>query len=502
MSRSQSIWSRYAAAILSIVVATLLRWLLSRMFGGVYPFAPIFLAIIFSAWYGGFGPALTASLLGLFVGFLMANSQTGNGRPIMGLALYFVTSLGIASFGGAMAAARGRIARQIEELTRKNDDLRQADHRKDEFLALLAHELRNPLAPIASALEILKFRNVDAAAAAEAREVAERQLRQLTRLVDDLLDVARIMRGKVELRKERVELAAVVARAVETVQPQIDVEHHHFAVSLPDRPVWLHADPLRLAQAISNLLSNAAKYTEQDGRIELTGALTLGEVILRVKDSGIGIAPDALPRLFEMFMQVAPGGHRSQRGLGVGLALVRNLVEMHGGTVEAHSAGLGQGSEFVIRLPATSSERPVISASPAAAGQEALAKRILVVDDNVDAANSLAMLLKLQGHQVNVAFGGAEALSAASANPPELVFLDLGMPGMDGYEVARRLRDDCHLSPKLVAVTGWGAEKDRSQTRAAGFAHHLTKPVDAAVLEAVLVSTPAPCGRPLLESLS
>jgi signal transduction histidine kinase/ActR/RegA family two-component response regulator len=490
VERSRSIWVRYGVAVLSIVVAALARWVLSRIFPSVYPFAPIFLAIIFSAWYGGFGPAVAASLLGLAVGIATADNRISNGHPLLGLSLYALTSLWIAAFGGAMAIARQRIARQIDELTRKHEELQQADHRKDEFLALLAHELRNPLAPIANSLEILKFRDIDTQTAADARAVAERQLKQLTRLVDDLLDVSRIMRGKVELRRERIELAAVVARAVETVQPLIAAEHHQLAVTLPEASVWLDGDLVRLAQALANLLGNAAKYTEPGGQIGLTAASEEGQAVIRITDTGIGISPETLPRLFEMFMQVAPGASRSQGGLGIGLTLVKNLVEMHGGSVEARSAGLGQGSEFIVRLP---SATPLEAAATTPARCEAPSDaplRILVVDDNVDAANSLALLLKLRGHDVRVAFSGAEALEAASADQPDLAFLDIGMPEMDGYEVARRLRSGWGSSLTLVAVTGWGTDRDRERSRAAGFDHHLTKPVDAAALEAVITAHP------------
>jgi CheY-like chemotaxis protein/two-component sensor histidine kinase len=346
------------------------------------------------------------------------------------------------------------------------------------------------MAPIASALQILKLPAIDAPTATEARDVAERQLRHLTRLVDDLLDVSRIMRGKVELRKERVELATVVARAIETVRPSIDCENHQLTVSLPDEPVWLEADLVRLAQVLANLLSNAVKYTEAGGQIGLSAAVEAEHVVIRVRDSGIGIAPETLPRLFEMFMQVAPGASRSQGGLGIGLTLVKNLVEMHGGTVEVHSGGLGQGSEFVVRLPPAvvhvAERSPPISAAPA----EAPRRRILVVDDNADAAHSLAMLLKLRGHEVRVALGGAEALEFARTDPPELVFLDIGMPGMDGYEVARRLRAQFNWSVTLVALTGWGTDQDRLRSREAGFDQHLTKPVDLLALEAVLATRP------------
>jgi CheY-like chemotaxis protein len=402
--------------------------------------------------------------------------------------MYFLFSLGIAALGGLMARARERIARQIEELTCQQAELRLADQRKDEFLAVLAHELRNPLAPIASALDILKQPGVDDTTAAQAREVADRQLKHLTRLVDDLLDVSRIMRGKIELRREKVELAAIVARAVETARPLIDGARHSLTVSLPDEPVWLEADLVRLAQAVGNLLCNAAKYTEPGGTIDLTATCEGGEVAIRVRDSGIGIAPDVMPRLFEMFMQVAPGASRSQGGLGIGLTLVKSLIGMHGGVVEARSDGLGKGSEFFIRLPtAFAPLQPEEPMSSADAGAPAV-RKILVVDDNADAAQSLAVLLRLRGHEVQVALGGAEALQAANESMPELVLLDIGMPDIDGYEVARRLRSRFNSGLTLVALTGWGTEQDRRRSREAGFDHHLTKPVKLAAVEAVMTA--------------
>lgn len=492
LRHSQSIFARYAVAALAMVLATTARWLLKHYFDNSYPFALIFLGIIGSAAYGGFGPALFASVLGIFSAWVVPDNRPPAGPPLLGIALYFLFSLGIATLGGMMVRARERIARQIEELTRQQSELRLADQRKDQFLAVLAHELRNPLAPIASALDILKQPDVDAATAAKARDVANRQLKHLTRLVDDLLDVSRIMRGKVELRKEKVELAAIVARAVETARPLVDGSRHRLEVSLPAEPVWLEADLVRLAQAVGNLLCNAAKYTEPGGTISLTATCDAGEVAIRVRDNGIGIAPEVMPRLFQMFMQVAPGATRSQGGLGIGLTLVKSLIEMHGGTVEARSQGLGKGSEFLIRL--RSAEAPPQAEAPLSrkAVDVALGRKILVVDDNADAAESLAVLLRLRGHEVQVALGGNEALEMADANMPELVFLDIGMPDIDGYEVARRLRSRFNSGMTLVALTGWGTEQDRRRSSDAGFDHHLTKPVELAAVEAVMATPTMP----------
>ena len=398
--------------------------------------------------------------------------------------------------------ASGRLAgvvlvfRDVTQRRQSERQLQDEARRKDEFLALLAHELRNPLAPIRSALDVLKVAGDDAAASQEARDMAERQLRHMTRLVDDLLDVSRIMRGKVELRKERIELKAAVERAVETARPVIDADRHALLVSLPEEPIWLHADLVRLAQVLGNLLTNAAKYTEPGGRIELSAAVEDGLAVVRVTDNGIGLASEVVPQVFDMFMQVAPGASRSQGGLGIGLTLVKNLIEMHGGTVAAHSAGAGQGSQFVIRVP-LASEEIILATTEPQTPTPSERRRVLVVDDNVDAAQSLALLLRLRGHDVRVAFGGEEALASVRSLEPEVVFLDIGMPGMDGYQVARRLRTDFDSTMRLFAVTGWGTDHDRERSRQAGFNGHLTKPVDLGQLETALsgiqAAAEAPC---------
>ncbi len=370
--------------------------------------------------------------------------------------------------------------------------LRDADRRKDEFLAVLAHELRNPLAPVRNALQILKLAGADANAALQAREMAERQVQHLTRLVDDLLDVSRIMRGKIELRKERVALATLIDRAVETARPAFDEAGHRLTIALPPAPLLLDVDVVRMAQVVANLLTNGAKYTEPGGRLELNAGREGGDVVVRVRDTGIGIAAEVLPRVFELFVQAAPAAAHSQGGLGIGLTLVKSLVELHGGRVEARSEGLGKGSEFVVRLPFTgeaagagSGTKPTtVTAEPPKAG-----RRVLVVDDNVDAAVSLALLLRLEGHEVRVAHDGVEALAQVAVAAPDCVILDLGMPKMDGYEVARRLRKTPGLEGmRLVAVTGWGQEEDRRRTREAGFDQHFVKPVEPATLQELLAA--------------
>ncbi|HWB11450.1 MAG TPA: ATP-binding protein [Pirellulales bacterium] len=367
--------------------------------------------------------------------------------------------------------------------------LKEADRRKDEFLALLGHELRNPLAPISNSLSVLKLPGADASIGRQAREMMERQVEHMVRLVDDLLDVSRIMRGKIELRREAVELAAVVARAVETSQPRLDAEGHRLTVLVASECLLLYGDLVRLAQVISNLLDNAAKYTERGGQIWLTAIREGNEAVVRVRDTGIGIAPAALPRLFDMFYQAERRTRKSQGGLGIGLSLVRGLAQLHGGTAEAHSDGLGAGSEFVVRLPLLEHEAPATPPPAAERAEDPLPlRRVLVVDDNVDAADSLAMLLRLQGQQVTAVYDGSAALAQAEAAPPAIAFIDLGMPKMDGYEVARAFRAHATLqNVTLVALTGWGQPEDRQRTAEAGFHHHLVKPVDLKTLRHFLI---------------
>lgn len=379
------------------------------------------------------------------------------------------------------------------ENTQLYEALRESDRRKDEFLATLAHELRNPLAPIRNSLQILKLRRADEDTVERSLDMMERQLHHLVRLVDDLLDVSRVVRGKIDLRKEKVELATIIARAVETIQPLIDANNHHLTVHSPSDSVLLNADPVRLSQVVANLLANAAKYTEPGGNILIDAERDGESAVLRVRDDGIGIDKNLLAHIFDLFVQADHTSTRSQGGLGIGLTLVKNLVELHHGTVQARSEGLGKGSEFVVRLPIAR------GANNEGDGRERLAPahgptpgtgfRLLVVDDNHDAANSLAMLLTLKGHEVAAAYSGSAALELVKNYEPDLVFLDIGMPGMDGCEVARRLREDVRERRLiLVALTGWGQEEDRKRTTEAGFDYHLVKPPDATALEAVLAN--------------
>jgi PAS domain S-box-containing protein len=379
------------------------------------------------------------------------------------------------------------VSLDVTDRKRAEEALRAADREKDEFLALLAHELRNPLAPIRLALEVERQAGADGAAVARARETMARQLANMVRLIDDLLDVSRITKGKVELRREPVELAAVLASAVETSRPLVEAGRHQLSTDLPPNPVWLDADPTRLAQVVANLLNNAAKYTPEGGRIGLSAALTGALVEIRVTDNGVGIPPDVLPRMWELFAQADRSIGRAQGGLGIGLTLVKRLVELHGGTVDAHSAGPGRGSEFIVRLPTV--ERPA-PAGPTRAPVPApprTSRRVLVVDDNVDGLETLALLLEMSGHQVRTASDGFAALVVAGEFRPEVVLLDIGLPGLDGYEVARRLRaDPTFTGMRLIALTGWGQDTDRERSSQAGFDLHLVKPVDPAELRRVL----------------
>jgi signal transduction histidine kinase len=400
----------------------------------------------------------------------------------------------------AQAALRARerqfqVRQHLIEREQAAEALKQADRRKDEFLATLAHELRNPLAPIRNSLNILQMADGKDPVAGRVCEVMERQLNHLVRLVDDLLELSRITRGQIDLRRKRTELASLVRSAVETSSPMIESAGHQLAISLPAEPIFVDVDPVRLVQVIANLLNNAAKYTNDSGQIWLTANSDASHALITVRDTGIGIAPEMQSRIFEMFTQVDRAAGRSYGGLGIGLTLVRSLVEMHGGTVEVHSDGEGRGSEFVIRLPLAQEERKTGQSSrPAPPANVLSSQRILVVDDNRDAAESLRMLLRLLGAETEVAFSGHEALAAVEKFRPAVVLLDLGMPDMDGYEVARRIRERAEFDHvTLIALTGWGQDEDRRRAQTAGFDHHLVKPADLSSLKALL--TPRDLGH-------
>ncbi|MEX2315850.1 MAG: ATP-binding protein [Pirellulales bacterium] len=381
----------------------------------------------------------------------------------------------------------GGMAIDITERKRAENELREADRRKDEFLATLAHELRNPLAPIRNMLEVMKQGDEDADLRRQARETIERQLAQLVRLVDDLLDVSRITRDKLELRSERVNLSSIIDQAIETCRPLLDELGHELVVNLPAEPVQLHADPVRLAQVFSNLLHNACKFTRPHGRVMLSAEPQDGDVAIRFVDNGVGIAGDMLPTIFDIFAQADQSLERSQGGLGIGLTLVKRLVELHGGSITASSDGPGQGSKFVVRLPINMEAVADSAPSPATVARPPAARRILVVDDNRDSARSLALLLSITGHEMHTAYDGVEALEAAERFRPEVVLLDIGLPKMNGYDACRAMRE-CAWGKEItiIALTGWGQDDFRNKSKQAGFDGHLVKPVEFAVLTALL----------------
>ena len=373
-----------------------------------------------------------------------------------------------------------RVAERTAALEASTTALKEADQRKDEFLAMLAHELRNPLAPIRTAVQLLRLRELAESQRARARDVIERQVEHLVDLINDLLDVSRITRGVIALQKEPLLVGAIIARAVEIVRPVIDAKQHELSIGLPDESIAVDGDRTRLVQVVANILHNAAKFMEPRGRIRLTVARDGLHAVIKVADTGIGIPAETLPTIFELFTQAHTRTERSEGGLGIGLALIRRLTEMHGGTVTAYSEGPGRGTELTVRLPVLAAHlapdvhRPV----PAPALPALPSRRILVADDNDDAAESLTLRLQLAGHDVRTASNGAEALAIAGEFKPEIVLLDLGMPKMDGYETAREIRKrPWGRRATLIALTGWGQQKDRQRTEDAGFDRHLVKPV-------------------------
>ncbi|NNG24981.1 PAS domain-containing hybrid sensor histidine kinase/response regulator [Telluria aromaticivorans] len=381
--------------------------------------------------------------------------------------------------------------KQSEDTLRKlAADLAEMDRRKTEFLATLAHELRNPLAPIRSGLSVMRLKGDNPATVARVREMMERQVSHMVHLIDDLLDIARISGGKLELKKERADLRAVLSSAIETSLPLIESGRHELSVNLPEAPVMADVDITRIAQVVANLLNNAAKYTPAGGRIGLSMEVDDWEAVIAVSDNGIGIPQDSLSSVFEMFSQIGQHTDRSQGGLGIGLSLVRRLVDMHGGWVSAAGRGLQAGSVFTVRLPLAALDEAGLAADNAHAGTTGAAgegMKILVVDDNVDAAVTLSMILEACGYTAQVAHDGAGAVEVARTFRPQVAFLDIGMPGMDGYDTARAMRQVAGLEGMtLVALTGWGADSDRQKSNEAGFDHHLTKPVQLATVQELL----------------
>jgi len=411
---------------------------------------------------------------GLFFGHSEPNKFSARTeRLILGVAAQAAVAIDNARL---YEAAQAQIARREQA----EAALRETDRRKDEFLATLAHELRNPLAPIRQAALISKMSTATAAQKRWSHDVISRQVQHMSLLLDDLLDVSRITRGTLQLRKQATELTSVVDAAVETARPTLDAKRHRLAIDICREQTYFSVDPMRIAQVLSNLLTNAAKYTDPDGVIRLVARRSSNSVVIQVIDNGIGIAEDALPHIFQMFSQVNATQDRSDGGLGIGLALAKGLIELHGGHIEATSPGLGRGSEFTVSLPLGT----VIAPRHAGAGTRleqsaSVCRRVLIADDNQDSADSLAMLLRMEGHEVMVVHNGPDALAAVTNFDPEIALLDIGMPGLNGYEVAQKVRGALPASPlRLIAVTGWGQHGDKARARASGFDHHFTKPVE------------------------
>jgi CheY-like chemotaxis protein len=367
----------------------------------------------------------------------------------------------------------------------------EADIRKDIFLATLSHELRNPLAPIRTAARLLESPHIDPSQLARAQGIISRQVNHMGSLLDDLLDVSRITRGSFVLKKERVDVKALIEAAVEAAQPAIDAKRHTLRIEIPAEPVLLYVDPVRLTQVVSNLLTNASKYTPVGGLITVGGRLAEGELNLYVRDNGLGLAPAMIPHIFSMFTQIKSSESVSEGGLGIGLALAKGLVQLHGGRIEAFSPGLGHGSEFVVTLPrsvlveASNSAPGALNGSP----NPAVARRILIADDNKDAAETLGIFLELSGHEIHLAHSGVQALELANQLKPDVAVLDIGMPDMNGYEVAKRIRrEPWGAGLTLIALTGWGQDSDKQRAQEAGFDHHCTKPVDPDTFERLFAS--------------
>jgi len=391
-----------------------------------------------------------------------------------------------------LEALNGHLQRANDELSRSENMLKEAVVKRDEFLAMLSHELRNPLSPLRNASHMLMQGDTQDPKIVWSRGVIERQLKHLIRLVDDLLDVSRIARGKIVLVAERVDVADIVAAASETVQPLLEQKKQHLELNAETAPLFVRGDPVRLSQVVGNLLHNAAKYTGEAGRIVLTTRASGGRAEISVRDSGIGISADSMPRIFELFTQIPSERVNTSGGLGIGLALVRALVELHGGEIQAASDGLDRGSEFTVRLPLFASESiagEAVQTTPSKEQAVPVRRNILIADDNQDALESLALMLRLEGHEVHCASDGEEALALAGLRRPEIVVLDVGMPKLDGCEVARRIRaESWGRGAVLVALTGWGQDVDRRRSREAGFDMHLVKPVDPATICDMLVS--------------
>ena len=494
--------ARYGTAVVALAVATLVRIALDSVLQHRAPYGVYLIATMFVVWRAGLGPAVLTLGIGAALArylFEIPHGSLSLATEASQTSLFMFLSIGlvIVLLGESLRVAALDNAR-LYQLARR------ADARKDEFLATLAHELRNPLAPIRNALYVLDTIDSHQPRVAGLHQMISRQTDHLTRLVNDLLDVSRITRGKIELKMERVRLRAVVEAALEVVRPLVDEKRQNLQVSLPQIDVLLHGDFVRLTQVLTNLLNNAAKYTDKEGRLWLTAEVEAGELVLRVRDTGIGIAPENCSRIFELFEQAPHAIEHSQGGLGVGLTLVRSLVQIHGGTVSAKSQGLGLGSEFTVRLPAaveaptprpSAANAQLAAQQPSISAQAEAAKglKILLVEDTPVVAASMAEVLKLWNHTVEICPDGFAALETVRTFKPDVILADLGMPRMNGYDLARELR---HLpgmeNVALVAISGYGQAADRQRSQEAGFDRHLVKPVDPAELQQALAALTRP----------
>ena len=496
-------WFPYFIALSTSLIAVLVRLQTQWLFQDA-TFMPLLMAILASAWLGGLRPGLLATALGALAGDWFLLDPVGSlwlagDLQAMQLALFCGMGAAMSLACQWLHDARGDTTVLREDVTQLQQmehnlrqlatDLSEADRRKDRFVATLSHELRNPLAPIRNALELMKRSRGDAATLDVAREAMERQLLQMVRLVDDLLDVSRITRDKLELRREIVTLKSVLDNAVEAAMPRINVHGHRLSVRMPAEQVWLSADPTRTAQVFSNLLNNAAKYTDPGGQLQLTARVHAEEAIVSVIDNGIGVPPEKIGEVLEMFGQADNSLERAEGGLGIGLSLAKRLVEMHNGRIDLRAGPGGTGTEVEVRLPTTTPPVGVGVVAPdardPAAGQRR--RRVLVVDDNRDSAQTLAMVLDVMGHETRLANDGLEAVAIAAEFQPDIVLLDIGMPKLNGYEACRQIRaQPWARDVVMVAVTGWGHDEDRRRSKNAGFDLHLVKPLDPVEVERMM----------------
>jgi signal transduction histidine kinase/ActR/RegA family two-component response regulator len=482
--RDDAVALRYGAAIIVVLAVASVRALLAPLLGTQAPLLPFVLAVFASAYLGGRGPALLASLLTPVLATLFFTDWSSGSLQLQWVAhvLFFLLIAGLASFLMHELQRRSRAEREALAIAADHAlALSEADRRKDEFLAMLAHELRNPLAPIRNVAYVLSKGITDGDTVRRSGQMIERQANHLTRLVDDLLDVARITRGHVVLQREPMSLDAVVEDALETVQPAIEARRQTTSLRLPAEKVFVNGDSVRLCQVVANLLTNASKYSPHQARIEIIVDGSASDATIAVRDPGVGIDAQLLPHLFDLFLQGDRTLDRAQGGLGVGLTIVKLLVEMHGGSVKALSAGLGKGSEFQIRLPRVRAEPVARTPELDFAFKPGRPRRVLVVEDSLDAAESMRALLRTEGHEVEVLQDGAAALARLEDFRADIVLLDIGLPRMDGYMVAHAIRERFSLAgrrPRLLALTGYGREEDRRAAFKAGFDGHLAKPVD------------------------